>query len=125
LATITGGVWLGRDIGRSVDWSLLKNGVAITGGSLSSGDAFNRASPFLFSAGSGGAAAINNLAVSPGNTLELRFVTTSDNGGGDFVGVNLNLSVATSAVPGDYNANGTVDAADYVLWRKGGPLIDA
>jgi hypothetical protein len=22
------------------------------------------------------------------------------------------------AVPGDYNANGTVDAADYVLWRK-------
>ena len=23
---------------------------------------------------------------------------------------------------GDYNNNGTVDAADYVLWRKGGPL---
>ncbi len=26
------------------------------------------------------------------------------------------------AVPGDYNGNGSVDAADYVLWRKGGPL---
>ena len=25
-------------------------------------------------------------------------------------------------VPGDYNDNGTVDAADYVLWRNGGPL---
>jgi hypothetical protein len=23
------------------------------------------------------------------------------------------------ALPGDYNANGTVDAADYVVWRKG------
>jgi T5SS/PEP-CTERM-associated repeat protein len=27
-------------------------------------------------------------------------------------------------VPGDYNNNGTVDAADYVLWRKGGPLAN-
>ena len=93
LASITGSVWLGRDIGRSVDWSLLINGVAITGGSLSSGDPFNRASPFLFSAGSGGAAAINNLAVSPGNTLELLFQTSPPSGPGDFVGVNLNLSV--------------------------------
>jgi hypothetical protein len=25
-------------------------------------------------------------------------------------------------VPGDYNDNGVVDAADYVLWRNGGPL---
>jgi hypothetical protein len=25
-------------------------------------------------------------------------------------------------VPGDYNDNGVVDTADYVLWRKGGPL---
>jgi hypothetical protein len=25
-------------------------------------------------------------------------------------------------VPGDYNGNGTVDAADYVIWRKGAPL---
>jgi hypothetical protein len=33
-----------------------------------------------------------------------------------------NIRFGTS-VPGDYNGNGTVDAADYVLWRKGGPLI--
>ena len=27
-----------------------------------------------------------------------------------------------AGVPGDYNGNFVVDAADYVLWRKGGPL---
>ena len=27
-------------------------------------------------------------------------------------------------MPGDYNNNGTVDAADYVLWRNGGPLAN-
>jgi hypothetical protein len=26
------------------------------------------------------------------------------------------------AVSGDFNNNGVVDAADYVLWRNGGPL---
>jgi hypothetical protein len=34
------------------------------------------------------------------------------------------LSVATVGVPGDYNNNGAVDAADYVLWRNGGPLAN-
>ncbi len=29
---------------------------------------------------------------------------------------------SVAGVPGDYNGNGTVDAADYVLWRNGGPL---
>jgi hypothetical protein len=28
------------------------------------------------------------------------------------------------AVTGDYNNNGVVDAADYVLWRNGGPLMN-
>ena len=27
-------------------------------------------------------------------------------------------------MPGDYNNNGMVDAADYVLWRNGGPLAN-
>ena len=29
---------------------------------------------------------------------------------------------ARRAVLGDYNGNGVVDMADYVLWRNGGPL---
>jgi T5SS/PEP-CTERM-associated repeat protein len=32
------------------------------------------------------------------------------------------LSVVSSGIPGDYNGNGAVDAADYLLWRNGGPL---
>jgi hypothetical protein len=32
------------------------------------------------------------------------------------------VTVLPEGVPGDYNNNGTVDAADYVLWRNGGPL---
>jgi hypothetical protein len=31
-------------------------------------------------------------------------------------------NIPALGVPGDYNGNGTVDGADYVLWRKGGPL---
>jgi hypothetical protein len=32
------------------------------------------------------------------------------------------ITVVSPGVPGDYNNNGTVDAGDYVMWRKGGPL---
>lgn len=31
-------------------------------------------------------------------------------------------NIAPPGVAGDYNGNGVVDAADYVLWRNGGPL---
>ena len=36
----------------------------------------------------------------------------------------LVLNFAAVGVPGDFNNNGTVDAADYVLWRNGGPLLN-
>ncbi len=36
----------------------------------------------------------------------------------------IDLMVSLAGVPGDYNNNGSVDAADYVLWRKGGPLAN-
>jgi hypothetical protein len=35
-----------------------------------------------------------------------------------------NWPVVGPELPGDYNNNGTVDAADYVLWRDGGPLAN-
>jgi hypothetical protein len=34
----------------------------------------------------------------------------------------VNYVSGGSGIEGDYNNNGVVDAADYVLWRKGGPL---
>ena len=37
----------------------------------------------------------------------------------NLVVINNDLS---PGLEGDYNNNGTVDAADYVLWRNGGPL---
>jgi hypothetical protein len=36
--------------------------------------------------------------------------------------VQLKYLGAPAGVSGDYNGNGVVDAADYVLWRNGGPL---
>jgi hypothetical protein len=40
-----------------------------------------------------------------------------------YVGKKVLLKVVGAAgVPGDYNGNGVVDAADYVVWRKGGTL---
>jgi hypothetical protein len=48
--------------------------------------------------------------------LRLQFIVsgegTARNGDVDFV-------ATPAGVPGDYNQNGTVDAADYVVWRKG------
>jgi fibronectin-binding autotransporter adhesin len=38
--------------------------------------------------------------------------------------LNHNSEFAVAVPEPDYNNNGTVDAADYVLWRKGGPLAN-
>jgi hypothetical protein len=35
---------------------------------------------------------------------------------------NVRFGTSPPAVAGDYNGNGVVDMADYVLWRNGGPL---
>jgi fibronectin-binding autotransporter adhesin len=55
----------------------------------------------------------SSLAIVPDDTVNAPF-------GPGTIQLTVNASVA--GVPGDYNNNGTVDAADYVLWRKGGPL---
>ena len=31
----------------------------------------------------------------------------------------VTLAVAAPSLPGDFNSDGVVDAADYVVWRKG------
>jgi hypothetical protein len=39
-------------------------------------------------------------------------------------GNQIALVGAPAGIPGDYNNNGTVDAGDYVAWRKGGTLAN-
>ena len=41
-----------------------------------------------------------------------------------FDNIQLSVEPAPEGVQGDYNSNGEVDAADYVLWRNGGPLMN-
>ena len=36
----------------------------------------------------------------------------------------IDYQIMPEGVPGDYNGNGVVDAADYVLWQKGGTLLN-
>jgi hypothetical protein len=61
-----------------------------------------------------------NTSVFPASDGDLQF-TLGLLGGGQF-NLDVNYVTGPAGVQGDYNNNGTVDAADYVLWRNGGPL---
>ena len=56
------------------------------------------------------------------NLYYMGVLTNQDAGLVDFELEYIRVVVPPQGVPGDYNNNGTVDAADYVLWRKGGVL---
>jgi len=51
-------------------------------------------------------------SVTPGYTVDYGTLSNSQ----------ITLNAAPGGVAGDYNGNGVVDMADYVLWRNGGPL---
>jgi hypothetical protein len=53
--------------------------------------------PFPLASGSGGAGALNDIPVSPGDVLELRIERTTQYG--DFVGVNLMVTAEAQVVP--------------------------
>lgn len=68
-------------------------------------------------------------AVAPANTAFVRqslfFIQLNNQGGAawfDNASLVRLTAAAAPVVTGDYNNNGTVDAADYTLWRDGGPL---
>src|SRR5262245_36372870 len=63
--------------------------------------------------------AFNTSVFGVGNNGDLQF--TFGLVGGLLLTGNVTY-VTSAAVLGDYNNNGIVDAADYVLWRNGGPL---
>ena len=88
---IAGGVWMGRDIGRSNLWSLWLNNTLLTSGAIFSGDPFDRAHPYDLATGSGGAAVLQDLVVSLGDVVVLQLDTTSLFG--DFVRVSLTVSI--------------------------------
>jgi hypothetical protein len=39
-----------------------------------------------------------------------------------YMNLEVNFISAPAGTPGDFNNDGVVDAADYVIWRKGGPI---
>jgi len=55
----------------------------------------------------------DNVFVRNGGTLTIN---------SDVTNRQMRIGATPSSFPPDYNGNGIVDNADYVLWRKGGPL---
>jgi hypothetical protein len=74
---VSGGIWLGVDRGRGNHWAILVNGSVISEGDIFSGDAYSRSSPFDFAAGSGGAAALNDVLIAPGDVVTLQITRTT------------------------------------------------
>ena len=111
---IAGAVWMARDLGgRSNDWTIMHNGVPLTGGTISDGDPFDRANPFDFAGGSGGAAVLQNIPVSEGDVLELEIIKSSTSTFGDFVGVNLQITLMPQA--SFYSINSKAGADELVI----------
>jgi hypothetical protein len=90
LISVRGAVWMARDIGRSNQWSLWLDQTLLSSGNVSSGDPYGRDAPLDLAAGSGGAQALIDLPVSPGDVLMLAVEKTSFFG--DFVGVELTIT---------------------------------
>jgi hypothetical protein len=68
----------------------------------------NSANKLISVVDSGASSTFTTLATAPANTV--------------YRGVALAAAAVAPGVSGDYNGNGVVDMADYVLWRNGGPL---
>ena len=69
---------------------------------------------------------LGSLTTGVSGTLDLSFLLemNSLDDGSRFGTTFLIADIGVPGVPGDYNNNGVVDAADYVLWCKGGPLAN-
>ena len=83
-------VWIGREIGRSVNWTLSVDGAQADTGNVSSGDGFSRASPDGHS---------TSVALEAGDQVDL--LLTSQSSAGDFVGIELRLEAFGIDVDGD------------------------
>jgi hypothetical protein len=113
---ISGFAWMGRDIGRSNDWSIALNGVTLTSGSLASGDAYDRAHPFVFTTGASGASVLQNIIVAAGDVVQLELVNTS--GFGDYVAVSFSVSLTAIPEPPTAAALAGLLTLAFARWRK-------
>jgi hypothetical protein len=68
--------------------------------------------PYMITYGLGGQ---DEILIEAGTVLSLTANPTSTNG---FILDMITVNVMSETLAGDYNADGTVDAADYVIWRK-------
>ena len=110
---VSGGTWMGRDIGRGNHWDISLNGTLLTEGDIFSGDSFDRSSPFNFAAGSGGPTVLSQIPVVTGDVLRLQFTKTSVPG--DYAGVNLTIS----AVPEPSGiVLGLIGFFSLLAWRQ-------
>ena len=87
---IYGGLWSGRDIGRSNDWKLYLDNVLLANGSVFDGDIYSRSNPDSFN--------FNGVSISQGSVLRLEVVRTTN--GEDFVGVNFDINVVPEPATG-------------------------
>lgn len=113
VVSISGGVWLGRDIGRGNAWRLFVNGVGLRSGVVFSGDAYSRANPFLFANGSG-TLPMTGLPIACGGVIRLEIERTTT--AGDWVGVSLSGTFTPVPCAGDLNGDGSVNTADLTTF---------
>ncbi|MBI5851653.1 MAG: hypothetical protein HZB39_11610 [Planctomycetes bacterium] len=81
-ATVSSAVWMLRNLGRSMNWTLKHNGNVLAQGAMAGGGPYSRANPATYG---------STFAVLAGDVIELGFVKTSFFG--DFAGVRLQISV--------------------------------
>ena len=113
---VAGAVWeMGITNTRSNHWTLSLNGTQLTSGDINTSNS-SRSSQFNLMAGTGGSAALTNIAVAAGDVLRLQFNATTPGGStlagtGDGVGVKLTITaIATNTrIARDLNGDGKTD----------------
>jgi hypothetical protein len=99
VATVSGGLWeVSKNLGRTENWQLSRNGVLLTSGVLRPSDPYNSTNPFDFALGSGGAGALV-IPLSSHDVLDLE-VVRSPGEPAALVGINWTINLSNvSSVP--------------------------